>query len=123
MDKQIEKFLAQYPFFALIRYSDHEYVCIIQNQDSDIITIYDWNSLRVLDRLEFIELADQWWTESSRLVPINIFLRKDWEKFNYTAKTLVAKEATIIAGHSVKLCDLAAKRTKRKIVTLVRRPT
>lgn len=117
-------FLEKYPFFALIRYSDQEFICIIQNQDSDVTTIYDYSILKTeQDRMDFLALAEQWWWESNRLIPINIFIGDDWIKFRYAAKTLLSKEVTIMAGHTVRLNDLAAKRTKRKMIQLVRRIT
>lgn len=124
MDQHLQEFLEKYPFFALIRYADQEYVCIVQNQDNDVTTIYDYNTLRTEEhRVAFIELAEQWWWESNRLIPINIFLKGDWLQFRYASKTLLTKEVHIVAGHSVRLHDLAAKRTKRKMIQLVRRPT
>lgn len=120
----LEAFLEKYPFFALVRYSDQEFICIIQNQDSDVTTIYDYSILKTeQDRIDFLALAEQWWWESNRLIPINIFIGDDWMKFRYAAKTLLSKEVLIIAGHTVRLHDLAAKRTKRKMIQLVRRIT
>lgn len=114
--------LEKYPFLAIVRYSDHEFVCVIQNQDSDVTTIYDYGSLKTdVDRRDFLMLADQWWWESNRLIPINIFLKSDWRRFAYSAKTLISKEVEIVTGHCVRLDDLAAKRTKRKSIQLVRR--
>jgi hypothetical protein len=124
MDKHLEDFLERYPFFALIRYGETEYVCIIQNQDSDVTTIYDYRSLKTEEhRIDFITLAEQWWWESNRMIPINIFLKDDWSQFRYAVKTLLSKEVSLVAGHTVRLADLAAKRTKRKMVQLVRKPT
>jgi hypothetical protein len=74
-------------------------------------------------RSKFIELAEQWWWESNRLIPINIFMKTDWTVFRYAAKTLLTKEVNIVAGHAVRLNDLASKRTKRKMVQLIRKPT
>lgn len=124
MDDAINQLLEKYPFFAIIQYSDIEYVCIIQNQDGDITTIYDYNSLKTdEDKKLFIELANQWWWESNRMIPINVFLKEDWKQFRYSAKTLITKECNIIAGHTVKLNDIAGRRTKRKMIQLVRKTT
>ena len=123
MDTHLEEFLERYPFFALIRYGDQEYVCIIQNQDSDVTTIYDYRTLKTEQhRLDFVSLAEQWWWESNRMIPINIFLKEDWAQFRYAVKTLLSKEVVVMAGHTVRLGDLASKRTKRKMVQLVRKP-
>jgi hypothetical protein len=101
---------------------DNEYVCVIQNQDSDVTTIYDFGELRSdADRIEFLRYADQWWWESNRLIPINIFLRNDWKRFSYSVKTLASKEVEIVTGHCVRLDDLSTKRTKRKSIQLCKR--
>jgi len=122
MSNKIENMLEKYPFLAVVRYSDNEFVCVIQNQDSDVTTIYDYGSLKTEeDRKMFLELADVWWWESNRTIPINIFLRHDWRRFNYCAKTLISKEVVILVGHCVRLEELSGKRTKRKSIQLVRR--
>lgn len=116
--------MEKYPFFAIIKYSDIEYVCVVQNQDPDVTTIYDYNSLRSDDdKKMFLELAGQWWWESNRMIPINVFLKEDWIQFRYSAKTLVTKECEIIAGHAVRLHEIAGRRTKRKMIQLVRKTT
>ena len=121
-NKKIEELLHKYPFLAIVKYSDSEFVCIIQNQDSDVTTIYDFGSLKTdLDRITFLHLADQWWWESNRLIPINIFLRNDWKQFSYCVKTLVSKEVEIVSGHCVRLDELSTKRTKRKSIQLVKK--
>lgn len=121
-NKKIEELLNKYPFLAIVKYSDSEFVCIIQNQDSDVTTIYDFGSLKTdLDRINFLNLAEQWWWESNRLIPINIFLRNDWKQFTYCVKTLVSKEVEIVSGHCVRLDELSTKRTKRKSIQLVKK--
>ncbi len=121
-NNKLKQLLEKYPFLAIVRYSDHEFVCIIQNQDSDVTTIYDYGSLRSEhDRLDFLKLAEQWWWESNRMIPINIFLRNDWKQFSYSVKTLISKEVEIVVGHCVRLDELSTKRTKRKSIQLVKK--
>ena len=121
-NNKIEQMLEKYPFLAIVRYSTFEFVCIIQNQDSDVTTIYDYGSSRTeQERVDFLNYADQWWWESNRMIPINIFLRNDWKKFNYCVKTLISKEVEVVAGHCVRLEDLSTKRTKRKSIQLVKK--
>lgn len=123
MEEALKQLLEKYPFFAVIQYSDIEYVCIIQNQDVDVTTIYDYNTLKTdEDKKLFLELANQWWWESNRMIPINVFLKEDWAQFRYCAKTLITKETEIVAGHAVRLHEIAGKRTKRKMIQLVRKP-
>lgn len=124
MESALEQLLEKYPFFAVIRYSDIEYVCVVQNQDTDVTTIYDYNSLRTDDdKKYFLELAAQWWWESNRMIPINVFLKDDWGQFRYCAKTLITKECELVAGYAVRLNEIAKRRTKRKMIQLVRKPS
>jgi hypothetical protein len=116
------KLTEKYPFITLCMYSSTEYVGIIQNQDDSITTIYDFGAvLDQQDKMEFLELASQWWWESNRSIPINIFLRKDWDKFRVTLRTFVNKDLDILHGPVCSLADLARKKSKRKSITLVKR--
>ena len=123
MNSKLEQLLKKYPFFCVVRYgSNDEFVCIIQNQNDDVTTIYDFGELVTdEDRRIFLELADSWYWGSNRKTPINIFLRKDWGRFKNIAKNLVTKEVEIIAGETVKLEELSEKRTKRRTITLVKK--
>jgi hypothetical protein len=117
-----EKLTEKYPFVTLCVYANTEYVGVVQNRDDAVTTIYDFGSVLVQeDKLQFLELATTWWWESNRSVPINIFLRGDWDKFRYTLRTFVNKDLDIIHGPACSLLDIARKKTKRKSITLVRR--
>jgi hypothetical protein len=103
-------------------YADIEYVGIIQNRDDTVTTIYDFATLiDHQDKLDFLELGGVWWWESNRSVPINIFLRKEWDRFRFTLRTFNNKDLSIVHGPVCSLSDLARKKTKRKSITLVRR--
>lgn len=117
-----EKLTEKYPFITLCVYASAEYVGVVQNRDDIVTTIYDFGS--VLDqesKLLFLELASTWWWESNRSIPINIFLRKDWEQFRYTLRTFVNKDLEILHGPACSLLDIVRKKSKRKSITLVRR--
>jgi hypothetical protein len=66
-------------------------------------------------------MADQWWWESNRLIPINVFLKQDWVEFRVCLKTFNSKDVVIQHGPYVSLREIAAKRSKRRSITLVRR--
>jgi hypothetical protein len=75
-----EKLAEKYPFITLCVYASTEYVGIIQNQDDAITTIYDFGAIANADlKRHFLELANVWWWESNRSIPINIFLKGDWD--------------------------------------------
>jgi hypothetical protein len=112
----------KYPFITLCVYANNEYVGVVQNRDDAVTTIYDFGAvISQEDKLEFLELASTWWWESNRSIPINIFLRKDWDKFRPTLRTFVNKDLEILHGPACSLLDIARKKSKRKSITLVRR--
>lgn len=117
-----EKLTEKYPFITLCLYANQEYVGVVQNRDDNVTTIYDFGSIQNQDdKMEFLELASQWWWESNRSIPINIFLRHDWNKFRGTLRTFNNKDLEILHGPTCSLLDIARKKTKRKSITLVRR--
>ena len=117
-----DKLAEKYPFITLCVYANVEYVGIIQNRDDAVTTIYDFGSIiEQPAKLIFLELASQWWWESNRSIPINIFLRADWEQFRHTLRTFSNKDLEILHGPVCSLMDIARKKSKRKSITLVRR--
>jgi hypothetical protein len=117
-----DKLAEKYPFITLCIYADLEYIGIVQNRDDTITTIYDFGVLVSQDQKQrFIELANVWWWESNRSIPINIFLRGDWDEFRHCLRTFMNRDLTIIHGPVCSLNDISKKRTKRKSITLVRR--
>lgn len=117
-----EKLTEKYPFITLCVYANQEYVGVVQNRDETVTTIYDFGA--VLDqahKLLFLELASTWWWESNRSIPINIFLRHEWDPFRSTLRTFANKDLEILHGPVCSLMDIARKKSKRKSITLVRR--
>jgi hypothetical protein len=103
-------------------YGGNEYVGVIQNLDDVITTIYDYGALKTVDqKQQFLELAETWWWESNRLIPINVFLKEDWQQFRIVLKTMNSKDVSIKFGPQVSLKEIAAKRSKRRSITLVRK--
>jgi hypothetical protein len=118
----IEQLTAKYPFMSLCIYANMEYVGIVQTRDETITTIYDFGNIQDTQlKLLFIELAAVWWWESNRSIPINIFLKSEWEPFRQYRRTFVNKDLTILCGPVCSLSDLSRKKSKRKSVTLVKR--
>ncbi len=114
--------LKQYPFLTYLIYGGNEYIGVIQNLDEVITTIYDYGALKTVDqKRQFLELAETWWWESNRLIPINVFLKEDWVPFRSVVKTMNSKDVEIKYGPHVSLREIAAKRSKRRSITLVRK--
>ncbi len=114
--------LKKYPFLTYLVYGGNEYIGVIQNLDEVITTIYDYGALRTLEqKQQFLELAETWWWESNRLIPINVFLKTEWTPFRAVIKTMNSKDVEIKFGPQVSLKEIAAKRSKRRSITLVRK--
>jgi hypothetical protein len=114
--------LKQYPFLTYLVYGGNEYIGVIQNLDEVITTIYDYGALRTVEqKQQFLELAEMWWWESNRLIPINVFLKSEWTPFRAVVKTMNSKDVEIKFGPHVSLREIAAKRSKRRSITLVRK--
>ena len=116
------KLADKYPFITLCTYASNEYVGIIQNRDDFITTIYDFGSIVEAEQKRlFLELANVWWWESNRSIPINIFLKHEWEPFRPYLRTFTNRDLEILYGPVCSLSEISRKKTKRKSITLVRR--
>ena len=84
--------------------------------------MYVYTDLRTSrEQKKFLELGDVWWWESNRLIPINIFLRKEVEKFKYSIMTMNSKDVKVTVGPTVNLNNMTIKRVKRKNVQLIKK--
>jgi hypothetical protein len=119
--KDIEE---NFPFISVVHYGGSEYVGVIINQDQYVTSMYVYTSLNTnQERERLIELAEIWWWESNRMIPISIFLRNEMEQFRYCIMTMNSKDVKVTIGPCVNLNNLALKRVKRKSVQLVKKPT
>jgi hypothetical protein len=117
-----KKLAEKYPFITLCVYATTEYVGIVQNQDDAITTIYDFGAIQDMEvKRRFLELANIWWWESNRTVPINIFLKGDWDIFKPYLRTFTNKDLEVVHGPVCSLLEMSRKKSKRKSITLVRR--
>ena len=117
-----QKLSENHPFITVCTYANLEYVGIVQNRDDTVTTFYDYGSIVNQDlKSMFLELGDNWWWESNRLIPINIFLKDDWTIFRPYLKTFNNKGLEILHGPATSMNELAKKRIKRKSITLVKR--
>jgi|TARA_Y100000590_G_scaffold453957_1_gene599923 hypothetical protein len=113
----------KFPFLSLIRKGDMEFVGIVQNQDSSVISFYDYGRImQPSDKMRYLKCGEIWWYESNRKLPINIFLKGDFKYFRSTLVTLNSKDVEIVEGPTVKLSEISKKRVKRRTIQLVRKP-
>jgi len=123
MSQYAEETFEKYPFLSLVTYGGNEYIGIIQNQDDTVLSIYDFSRIKG-DQAKnlFLELGEQWWWESNRMIPINLFLKREWDIFTTVLLTLNVKDCSVVYGGTVSISDLAKKRSKRRNIQLVRKP-
>ena len=119
LTKDIE---SNFPFISVVQYGGAEYVGIIINQDQYVTSMYVYTDLRSSkEQKKLLELGDIWWWESKRLIPINIFLRKEVEPFKYCIMTMNSKDVKVSVGPTVNLNNMSIKRVKRKNVQLIKK--
>lgn len=112
-----------YPYISVVTYGGNEYVGIIANQDQHITTMYVFTQLiNEDDKRQFLEVGETWWWESNRMIPINIFMREEMERFKHTLIVMNSKDVKVTIGPCVNLNNLTIKRVKRKNVQLLKRP-
>jgi len=120
--EEIKQLLEKYPYLTYLVYGGNDYVGIVQNSDEQITTIYDFAALKDAEqKIRFLQLADVWWWESNRIIPINVFLKTDWTEFKFSIKTMNSKDVDIKLGPQISLKEMSQKRSKRRSITLVRR--
>jgi hypothetical protein len=122
MDSKVKEFLDNFPFMTLAIYGGNELVGIIQNSDNQIVTMYIYNLIKDEQQKKlFIELGEEWWWGSNRMIPINIVLKNQIRPFHYILRTYAVKDFEVILGHQTSLTNVILKRTKRRQISLVRK--
>jgi len=117
-----KQLIEKYPFMSYITYGSRGYLGIIQNHNPVITGIYHFDSLiRNVDKQLFLSLGDEWWWQSNRQIPINIFIKEDWKPFRAVLKTFNSKDVELEFGPCLNIRDIAVKRIKKKSITLIRR--
>ena len=116
-----EEIFEKYPFLSLVTYGGQEYVGIVQNQDDTVLSMYDYSKLPVELKETFLALGATWWWESNRMIPINLFLKKDFNQFATFLITFNIRDTEVVRGPSVSIADLAKKRSKRRNIQLVKK--
>lgn len=127
MDKEkVEWMQENYPFFSYVRYGNKkeftEHLGIIINSDQVITSMYNFEAIPSPElRKKFVELGEQWWWESNRLMPINLFLGSQIARYKNWILNMNSKDVEVIWGPTTSLANIIQKRIKRRSVQLVRK--
>ena len=117
-----QKLLDSFPFLSFCTHSTSEFIGIIQNMDNVLCSMYIYESIQQDEGKKlFLELGDEWWWGSNRLIPINIILGDRFRPFRSILRTFNAKDFNLVHGHSINLQNIMQKRIKRRQIQLVRK--
>jgi hypothetical protein len=119
-----QKLLENFPFLTLVSYGGNEYVGIMQNQDHQMASMYCFDNIKNdKDKEEFIELGEEWWWGTNRMIPINIIFKSQWSKYRSSLVTFSLKDFQVVHGPTISLSNICQKRIKRRNIQLVRKVT
>ena len=117
-----QKLLDSFPFLSFCTHSTNEFIGIVQNMDNVLCSMYIYENIQQEEGKKlFLELGDEWWWGSNRLIPINIVLGERFKPFQNILRTFNAKDFKLIHGHSISLQNIMQKRIKRRQIQLVRK--
>jgi hypothetical protein len=122
MPEKIQSLLDQFPFLSYGIINETHYLGVVQNCDTQLISIYDINAIPTKElRESFIKRSTEWWWESNRQIPINIFLKEKFLPFRPYLKHFSRKDFNLLAGPTVSLQETIARRVRKRQIMLVRR--
>ena len=117
-----QKLLDSFPFLSFCTHGNNEYIGIIQNMDNILCSMYIYENIQIeVGKKLFLELGDEWWWGSNRLIPINIVLGERFKPFQNILRTFNAKDFEVLYGPSISLANILKKRIKRRQIQLVRK--
>jgi hypothetical protein len=120
--QKYQNLLNEFPFLTLVAYGGKEYVGIIQNIDNNLASMYNFDSIKTQeDKQMFLELGNEWWWGTNRMIPINIILKQDFERYKVCLVTFSIKDFEVLHGPTLSLSNIIQKRVKRRNIQLVRR--
>jgi hypothetical protein len=122
INEEFKKLNDRFEFLTYAEYAENEYIGIIQNSDSQFVSMYAYN--RIFDKelkTKFLEYGEIWWWESNRKIPINMFLGSPFKIFSPYLFTFNSKEFNCLLGPKVCLDDMMEKRVKRRTVQLIKK--
>jgi hypothetical protein len=114
--------LEKFPFLSLCKAGEDEIVGIIQNYTTTLASIYVYNVLISTEHKQaFLEHGEEWWWNSNRQLPINLFIGPKFKEFSYSLRTYNVKEFEILQGEPISLQNIITKRIKRRQIQLVQK--
>lgn len=121
MDERISNILTKLPFLSYGTLLNIPYLGIVQNSDVQLLSMYVLDAIPdEATRKEFLACGDEWWWESNRQIPINIFLKERFRKFRPYLKHFSRKDFQLEAGPAVSLQETISRRVRKRQISLIR---
>ena len=109
--------LEKYPFLSIIynKNKGSNIIVLIQLLSKYHISYYNINELKNNDLKEFFNMVQGWWNKKP-LMPISLYYKESFDKFNYCKEYIETKDYSFVKGFpGVTLKNLSEKRIKRKV--------
>jgi hypothetical protein len=121
-EQKILEILEKFPFLTYGVMQEEEYLGIIQNADNQFVSMYILDLIPdELSRKTFMDFGHDWWWDSNRKVPINVFIKDPaFKKYRSCLRMFSAKDFEIVQGPIVSLAESMNRRIRKRQVTLVR---
>jgi len=96
---------------------------VVQNVNNRFITIYDLAKINSKkQQSEFLAYADRWWWESGMSLPIDCYIGRNFDVFQYALSTLPKKTlAEDPIGPTYSITEHYLKRVKKRRIDLIDR--
>lgn len=121
--QKILDILAKFPFLTYGSMQGDPYLGVVQNADNQFVSMYILDLIpHEPERKIFMDLAHNWWWDSNRKIPINVFTKDPaFKQFRSCLRMFSAKDFEIVQGPIVSLADTMNRRIRKRQVTLVRK--
>ena len=88
MDKTYEELAKNCPYLTGLTFSGKDYIGVLQNQNAVVTSFYDYEDLPTPElKNKLLELADSWWWESNRKLPVNMFIGEKFQVFSASLRS------------------------------------
>lgn len=110
-----------FPFITVLECDGEQYIGVLKIKSKQYITLYCFNKMPEAQKKDLIDLAQQWWWQSNRAIPISLFMREEMEDYEKYTLRFNTDSCTNIQGPLISLSELPTKRIKRRNIALKRK--
>ncbi len=107
-----------YPFVTVIEHDAVIFYGIIKIKSKQYTTLYCFQEMDESHQEDLLLLANDWWWQSNRTIPICLFMQEQIEKYEKYTKRFNTDQIIVHSGPVISLSDLRTKRIKRRNIVL-----